>query len=162
MGSSWFSSSKESASYTMYCEGDLHCGVCYWWGNAAPLCTSKPAYYCTFLQHHLRPTLRWKRRHLVVQNPIILHDSARNHTAAVVTDLLRRWKWEILEHPPYSSDESMRLRSLRQSERITTKGPVQHKRWTYPCYRAANTKHQQKWTCWWWTTPSKHLAKDNK
>ena len=40
------------------------------------------------------------------QNPIILHDNARNHTAAAVTDLLRRWQWEILEHPPYSSDVS--------------------------------------------------------
>ena len=35
----------------------------------------------------------------MVQNPIILHNNARSHTAAV-TDLLRRWKWEILERPP--------------------------------------------------------------
>ena len=33
------------------------------------------AYYCTFLQHHLRPVLR-RKWHLVVQNPIILHDNA--------------------------------------------------------------------------------------
>ena len=52
----------------------------------------------------------------LVQNSIILHDNARSHTAAV-TDLLRRWQWEILEHPPYSPYESMRLRSLRPSER---------------------------------------------
>ena len=51
------------------------------------------------------PPLRRKRRHLVVQNPILLHDNARSHTAAV-TDLLRRWQWEILEHPPYSPDMS--------------------------------------------------------
>ncbi|KAJ4438167.1 hypothetical protein ANN_14106 [Periplaneta americana] len=56
--------------------------------------------------HHLRPALRRKRRHLVVQNPIILHDNARSHTAAAVKDLLRRWKWEILEHPPYSPNMS--------------------------------------------------------
>ena len=30
---------------------------------------------------------------------------ARSHTAAV-TDNLRRWQWEILEHPPYSPDMS--------------------------------------------------------
>ncbi|KAJ4450622.1 hypothetical protein ANN_02050 [Periplaneta americana] len=54
--------------------------------------------------HHLRPALRRKRRHLVVQNPIILHDNATSHTAAAVKDLLRRWQWEILEHPPYSPD----------------------------------------------------------
>ncbi|KAJ4432752.1 hypothetical protein ANN_21390 [Periplaneta americana] len=41
---------------------------------------------------------------LVVQNPIILHDIARSHTAAAVKDLLHRWQWEILEHPPYSPD----------------------------------------------------------
>ena len=41
---------------------------------------------------------------LVVQNPIILHYNARSHTASAVTDLLRRWKWEILEHPQYSPD----------------------------------------------------------
>ncbi|KAJ4438964.1 hypothetical protein ANN_14918 [Periplaneta americana] len=63
-------------------------------------------YYCRFLQHHLRPDLRRKRRHLGVQNSIILHDNAKSHTAAAVSDLLRRWQWEILEHPPYSPDMS--------------------------------------------------------
>ena len=42
---------------------------------------------------------------LGVTGPIILHDNARSHTAAVRV-LLRRWQWEILEHPPYSSDMS--------------------------------------------------------
>ena len=41
-----------------------------------------------------------KRRYLVVQNPIIIYDIASIHTAAAVTYLLRRWQWEILEHPP--------------------------------------------------------------
>ena len=49
--------------------------------------------------------LRRKRRHLVVQNPIILHDNAMSHIAAV-TELLCRWKWKILKHPPYSPDIS--------------------------------------------------------
>ncbi|KAJ4430699.1 hypothetical protein ANN_19290 [Periplaneta americana] len=71
-----------------------------------PRQTAIADYYCRFLQHHLRPALRRKRRHLVVQNPIILHDNARSHTAAAVKDLLRRWQWEILEHPPYSPDMS--------------------------------------------------------
>ena len=39
-------------------------------------------------------------------NPIILHNNARVHTATVVTDLLRRWRWEILELPPYSPNMS--------------------------------------------------------
>ena len=40
----------------------------------------------------------------MVQNSIILHDNASSHNAAAVTDLLRCWQWEILEHPPYSPD----------------------------------------------------------
>ena len=29
------------------------------------------------------------------------HDNARSHTAAAVTDILRRGQWKILEHVPY-------------------------------------------------------------
>ena len=57
------------------------------------------------------------------------------------------------------SPESMRLPSLRQSERTTASDPVQHKRRIYPCYRAVDTEHQQRWTRWWCTTPSKHFGK---
>ena len=41
---------------------------------------------------------------LCVQNPIILHNNARSHTAAAVTNLLRHWQWKILEYPVYSPD----------------------------------------------------------
>ena len=41
-----------------------------------------------------------------IQNPIILNENARSHTAADVVDLLHRWQWEILEYPPYSPDMS--------------------------------------------------------
>ena len=44
-------------------------------------------------------------RYLLIQNPIILRDNARSLTAAV-SDLLRRWQCEILEHPPYSPNMS--------------------------------------------------------
>ena len=117
-----FTSTKESASYVMYdIDGvTLHHSV-------IPRHTISAANYCTFLQHHLRPALRRKRRHLVVQNSIILHDNSKSRTVPV-TDLLLRWQWEILKHPPYSPDESMRLRSLRQSERTTAWDPVRHKR----------------------------------
>ena len=46
--------------------------------------------------------LRYYVKDFVVHNAIILHDNARSHSAAAVTDLLRRWQWEILEHPTYS------------------------------------------------------------
>ena len=45
-------------------------------------------------------------RHLMVQNPVILHDNARSHTDAAVTELLLCWQWEILDHPPYSPNMS--------------------------------------------------------
>ena len=48
----------------------------------------------------------------MVQNPIIIHDNEKSHTAAGVTAFLLRWQWEIL-----TRYESMRLRSVRQSER---------------------------------------------
>ena len=51
-----------------------------------PRQTVNAADHCTFLRHHLRPALRRKRL-LVVQNPISLHDNARSHTFAVVTHL---------------------------------------------------------------------------
>jgi hypothetical protein len=44
----------------------------------------------------------------IVDTPvsIILHDNARARTADAVKDPLRRWRWEIQEHPPYSPDMS--------------------------------------------------------
>ena len=61
---------------------------------------------------------------LIVQNPM----TVQGVTAAAVTDLLRRWKWEDLDHPTLLTRyESMRLRSLRQSERTAARDPVQHK-----------------------------------
>ena len=65
----WFSSSKETAPYTMCCEGDVHCGV---WHDGViqhhavpPRQTVNTAYNCTFLQHHLHPALR-RKWHLVI------------------------------------------------------------------------------------------------
>ena len=34
----------------------------------------------------------------------LLHDNTRPHTAHATVNLLERWDWEILEHPPYSPD----------------------------------------------------------
>ena len=45
-------------------------------------------------------------QHLLAQNPIILHENVRSHTAVAVTDLMLLWNWEILKHPPHSLDMS--------------------------------------------------------
>ena len=103
-----FSLSRESAPYTMCCEGDFHCGIWHWWGNTAPHCTSNTDCKHWLLLHVLAAASlsRRERWHSVVQNPIILCDSAWNHTAAIVMDLLRRWQWEILEYPLCPPDMS--------------------------------------------------------
>ena len=77
-------------------------------------------------------------KHLVVQNPIILHDNSRSHTAAAVTDLLRRWQWEILEHPPHSLDVSpcdcdLFAKVKRSRLKFRTNGNIERRRallWT--------------------------------
>uniref|UniRef100_A0A182RXW6 Histone-lysine N-methyltransferase SETMAR n=2 Tax=Anopheles funestus TaxID=62324 RepID=A0A182RXW6_ANOFN len=32
------------------------------------------------------------------------HDNARPHTANVTLDLLKKFGWDIIDHPPYSND----------------------------------------------------------
>ena len=64
-------------------------------------------YYADFFEHNLRRALRKKRPHFLGENtPIILYDSDRPHVAGVVNQLLARWQWEVLFHPPYSPDIS--------------------------------------------------------
>ncbi|GBN77099.1 hypothetical protein AVEN_117544-1 [Araneus ventricosus] len=36
----------------------------------------------------------------------LLHDNARPHTALVTRDLVQRFRWNVLEQPPYSPDLS--------------------------------------------------------
>jgi hypothetical protein len=38
--------------------------------------------------------------------PLILQDNAHPHLGKVVTDLLSKYEWEELPHPPYSPDMS--------------------------------------------------------
>ena len=37
---------------------------------------------------------------------IVLHDNVTPHKAICIRDLLRRRRWEVKEHPPYSQDLS--------------------------------------------------------
>ena len=154
MEASRFSSSKESVPYTTCCECDVHCDVWYWWDNrpTAPRCTSKADGKRRLLLHVAAAppssSAQEKRRHLVLQKSIILHDNARSHTDCCCC------QWPLVPlaigdsgtSPVLTRYESMRLQSLHQSERTTARDPVQLKRWTYPCYRAVNTEHQQIWT----------------
>ena len=61
--------------------------------------TVNAQYYAAYLQNHLCRAVRHIRPQLL--NVIILHDNATPHKAIYVRDLLRSWRWEVLEHPPY-------------------------------------------------------------
>ena len=64
--------------------------------------TVNAQFYAPYVQNHLRDAVSRKRPQL--RNVIILHDNATPHKAICVRDLLRCWRWEVLEHPPYSLD----------------------------------------------------------
>ena len=66
--------------------------------------TVNAQYYSAYLQNHLRRAVR--RNWLQLQSVIILHDNATPHKTICLRDLLQRWRWELLEHPPYSPDLS--------------------------------------------------------
>ena len=66
--------------------------------------TVNAQYYAAYLQNHLRRAVR--RIRPKYQNVIILQDIATPHKVICVRDLLRRWRWEVLENAPYSPDLS--------------------------------------------------------
>ena len=62
-----------------------------------PLGETVNAQHCVaYLQNHLRRAVRRKR--LELQNMIIC--------MIMLLHIRRRWRWEVLEHPPYSPDLS--------------------------------------------------------
>ncbi|GFS26662.1 histone-lysine N-methyltransferase SETMAR [Elysia marginata] len=66
--------------------------------------TINAQYYKKVLQDKLRPAIRKKRPGLL-ESGILFHlDNAPVHTARAVTDVLAGYKWELLEHPRYSTD----------------------------------------------------------
>ena len=60
--------------------------LCVWWDLNHALIEKQP---------------EWARRHVKV---ILQHDNAPSHTAKVVNNTLKALNWEILSHPPYSTD----------------------------------------------------------
>ena len=95
-----------------------------------PYCeTVNAQYYAAYLQNNLRRAVTRKRPQL--QNVIILHDNATPHNAICVRDLLRRWRWEVLEHPPYLPDLSPcdydlipKLKALLHGHRFCTRDDI--------------------------------------
>ena len=52
----------------------------------------------------LKPAIRSKRRGLLLKSVVLLHDNARPHTAAHTAETLRKLKFKVMAHPPYSPD----------------------------------------------------------
>ena len=59
--------------------------------------------YCQTLDR-LREAIRRKRSGRLRQGVLLQHDNATPHTAKLTQDLLQRYKWEVLPHPPHSPD----------------------------------------------------------
>ena len=54
--------------------------------------------------NRLKPAIRSKRRGLLSKGVVLLHDKARPHTAAHNAETLRKLKFQVMAHPPYSPD----------------------------------------------------------
>jgi len=52
----------------------------------------------------LHAAIRRKRPGLLTKGVLLVHDNARPHSANQTTATLRSFKWEVLQHPPYSPD----------------------------------------------------------
>ena len=61
-------------------------------------------WYCEMLTERLKPAIRSKRRGLLSKGAVLLHNNARPHTAAHTAETLRKLKFGVIAHPPYSPD----------------------------------------------------------
>ena len=71
------------------------------WGT-----TINSVWYSEMLTDRLKPAIRSKHCGLLSKGVVLLHDSARPHTAAHTAETLRKLKFEVMAHPPYSPDLS--------------------------------------------------------
>lgn len=60
--------------------------------------------YSEMLTDRLKPAIRSKRRGLLSEGVVLLHDNARPHTAVHTAETLQKLKFKVLDHPPYSPD----------------------------------------------------------
>jgi len=65
--------------------------------------TINSAVYCETLKK-LRRAIQNKRRILLSATFLLLHDNARPHSAAQTQDPITSFRWEQMDHPPYSPD----------------------------------------------------------
>ena len=68
-----------------------------------PGATINAAAYCDRLTR-LRRATQNKRRGILSRGVYLLHDNTRPHSVHITTALLEKFKWDILDHPPYNPD----------------------------------------------------------
>ena len=84
-------------------------GTVFWDRQGVPLVefllqgTIKSAVCCETLKK-LRRAIQSKRRGMLSATILLLHDNARSHSAAQTQDLITPFRWEQMDHPPYSRD----------------------------------------------------------
>ena len=66
--------------------------------------TINSARYSEMLTDWLKPSIVSKRRGLLSKGVVWLHDNARPHLAGHTAETLRKLKFEVMAHPPYSPD----------------------------------------------------------
>jgi len=66
--------------------------------------TVTSARYSDMLVKEMKSAIRSKRRGLLSKRVLLLHNTARPHTAARTVDTRRALKFEVLKHPPYSPE----------------------------------------------------------
>jgi transposase len=71
-----------------------------------PGSTVTAAYYRKFLQDVLHPKIHQKRSAMFAAGVPILHDNMRPHASGAVLEILEKYGWQVLPHPPYSPDMS--------------------------------------------------------
>jgi len=71
-----------------------------------PWSTVTVAYYRKFLQDVLCPKICRKRSDMFAASVLILHDNARSHASGAVSEILEKYGWQVLPHPPYSPEMS--------------------------------------------------------
>jgi len=65
--------------------------------------TANASSYCSLLGR-LKTAIRTKRKGLLTQGVILIHDNARPHTARLTLKTVEQLWLEVLPHPPYSPD----------------------------------------------------------
>ena len=69
----------------------------------APCTTINTAVCCETLKK-LRHAIQNKRRGMLSATILLLHDNAQPHCVAQTQDLITSFRWEQMDHPPYSPD----------------------------------------------------------